>query len=163
MVSGVPKRASLLLTAALLTLPLLGACGKRAPEDLTSKLLYTASGSYDAQADVRDRVNRSTRTVLWVEHPPLEAARVEVTYASEARQVAWTMTITAPTFTVGDVLKENPGAAQPAGPAPGQRFTGGRLKNVLVLPTEDGLRLLTRGYAVQRETALLPLFDQPAP
>ncbi|PJI36814.1 hypothetical protein CTI14_72225, partial [Methylobacterium radiotolerans] len=31
-----------------------GACGKRAPEDLTSKLLYTASGSYDAQADVRD-------------------------------------------------------------------------------------------------------------
>ncbi len=141
----------------LLALSLLGACAKYAPDDLTSQVMFTAAGSYDASADTRPRLGKGMRRVTWKTRPPLAAQSVNVDYNSDARPIAWTMTIERPKFSAGALAGR--GAQQlttPAGPA--LLITSGTLKNVLVLKQASGLQLMTRGYAAQQRPELLASF-----
>lgn len=140
---------------ALLVPTVLAACGPKAEPDLTARLLFTASGSYDAQADTRDRVGGGLRRVAWTTQPPLPARAVTVRYDSDARPLAWEMLLDAPEFSAADVAGAGASVLQtPQGEA--LRPAGGRLADVLILKTPGGLRLLTRGYAAQQDVALLP-------
>ncbi len=159
-------RASSLLLAALLPLAL-GACRQpgqaaaaRGPsEDLVSRVLFTATGAYDAQADLRERIPGSLRRATWTTRPPLPAREVVVQYDSDARPLAWFLHFTAPQFTAQDLAGEGATQVQtPQGqgwrPAPGTR-----LADVLILPRPGGdLTVLTRGYVTQAEATLLPAF-----
>ncbi|WP_034352178.1 hypothetical protein [Deinococcus phoenicis] len=148
--------AAVLMLAALLG-PGLTGCGPRAEPDLTARVLFTASGSYDARADVRERTGGGLRRVVWQSRPPLPAGAVTVRYDGDARTLAWDMRVQAPQFSARSLAGEDARTVQtPAGE--GLRPTGGRLAEVLILPTPEGLRLLTRGYATQQEPALLPAF-----
>lgn len=146
-----------LLPAALLCALLLGGCGPREEADLTGRVLFTANGSLDAQADRRDRVGGGLREVVWESRPPLPARAVTVRYDSTARPLNWAMQVEAPEFTAETLAGEGARTVRtPAGE--GLRPAGDRLSDVLVLKTPSGLRLLTRGYAAQEEAALLPAF-----
>lgn len=151
------KRLPALLTlAALLGLSLTG-CGPRGKTDLTAQVLFTASGSYDAQADVRDRLGGGLRRVEWTRRPPLPARAVTVRYDGNNRTLAWDMQVQAPQFSARQLAGED---ARPVSTPQGEglRPGGGRLEDVLILPTPGGLRLLTRGYATQQEPELLGAF-----
>jgi len=151
----------LLPRAALLTLVLalpLSGCGPRAEADLTARVLFTANGSLDAQADRRTRLS-GLREVVWESRPPLPARRVTVRYDGTARPLNWVMEVQGPDFTAESLAGEGARPVQtPLGQ--GLRPAGGRLADVLILKTPGGLRLLTRGYAVQEEAALLPAFRE---
>lgn len=149
------KSSPTVLRLAPVALALLAACGPKAEPDLTARLLFTASGSYDAQADSRDRVGGGLRRVVWNTRPPLPARAVTVRYDSDARPLAWEMTLEGPEFSAADLAGEGARTLQtPQGEA--LRPAGGRLADVLILKTPGGLRLLTRGYAAQQDLTLLP-------
>ena len=137
----------------------LTACGPKGQgtADLTARVLFTANGSLDAQADTRDRMGGGLRRVRWSARPPLDARRVTVLYDSGARPLAWEMRIEAPRFTAEDVAGKG---ARRVGTPDGEalRPQGGRLREVLVVKTKNGLHLLTRGYEAQRAQAFLPAF-----
>ncbi|WP_229752911.1 hypothetical protein [Deinococcus aerophilus] len=155
-----------MLLAALLPLAL-GACRQPAQagaagepsEDLVSRVLFTATGAYDAQADMRERIPGSLRRATWTTRPPLPAREIVVQYDSDARPLAWFLHFTAPQFTAQDLAGEGASTVQtPQGqgwrPAPGTR-----LADVLILPLPGGdMNVLTRGYVTQAEAALLPAF-----
>lgn len=153
-----------LLVAALLTLaPALASCRRdtRADTDLSSRVLFTASGSFDAQADRRERLGGGRRGVSWTTRPPLDAAAVSVQFSGEARGQSWALEITRPGFTARTLAgaQARP-VATPLGeglrPAPPSK-----LADTLILPTADGLRVLTRGYVTQRQPELLGAFRAP--
>lgn len=150
-----PRSVPLLLAALLV----LGGCRKAPADTLESRLLFTANGSFDAQAERRDRVPGGLRAVEWRAHPPLKAAHITLTYDGDSRAQAWNMQIDAPTFTAQDAA--GPGARRvttPQGEGLRPAASSG-LKDVLVLARPGGLRLVTRGYAAQRDPALLPAFQ----
>lgn len=152
-------RLSALALLGVLVCGGLSACGPRGKgeADLTARVLFTANGSLDAQADARDRMGGGLRRVLWTERPPLDARRVTVLYDSDARPLAWEMQIEAPRFTAEAVAGKGARRVNtPEGEA--LRPDGGRLREVLIVKTGGGLRLLTRGYAAQRAQTLLPAF-----
>lgn len=149
------------LPISLALLGLLGlvgsGCGPKPAADLTHQVLFTANGSYDAQADTRERVGGSLRRVAWTSRPPLPARRVAVQYDSAARPLAWQLEVTAPRFTAAQLAgKDARTVPTPQGEA--LRPAGKALGDVLILPTPEGLRLLTRGYAAQEEPGLLGAF-----
>lgn len=154
-----PTRLVPALLAAL-TLCSLGACRKAGPEDLVSTLLFTATGSYDAQADLKERIPGSLRRTTWTSRPPLPARKVVLQYDSDARPLAWFLTLSAPQFTAQALAGE--GASQVNTPQ-GQGWRparGTRLDDVLILPgQQDSLKLLTRAYVTQNEPALLGAFS----
>lgn len=147
---------ALLPTALFCALALVG-CGPRAEADLTGRVLFTANGSLDAQADRRERVGGGLREVAWESRPPLPARAVTVRYDSTARPLNWAMQVQGPDFTAESLAGEGARPVRTPG-GEGLRPTGGRLADVLILKTPGGLRLLTRGYAAQEEAALLPAF-----
>ena len=156
------KRLLPLLFAALLV-----SC-QRQPEgggagDLTSRVLFTANGSYDAQADQRGKVAAQVgvRRVEWRTRPPLPAQAVTVDYDSEQRTRGWQMTIEQPDFT-GTALAGASARNVTTAQGDATLIVSGPLARVLVLsPTPQSLQLLTRGYAVQHRPQLLPAFDSP--
>lgn len=161
MVKPMLRHAALLL---LLTLP---ACQERRADDLTARLLYTASGTYDPQADERRREGAGQRSVSWTTRPPLPATALAVRYDSDLRPASWQMKVTRPSFSAADLNtqpNERLGRRQvgtPQGEA--TLFTAGRLKDVLLLPAASGeLILLTRGYASHHHPELLKFFT-PSP
>lgn len=157
MVQAVKRLFVTLLPCLLLGVFSLSSCGPRDEADLTGRVLFTANGSLDAQADRRDRIGGGLREVVWESRPPLPARAVTVRYDSTARPLNWAMQITGPEFTAESLAGEGARPVRtPAGE--GLRPTGGRLAEVLILKTPGGLRLLTRGYAAQEEAALLPAF-----
>jgi len=137
----------------------LSACKERegGETDLTTRVLFTANGSYDTQADTRDRPGGGLRRVQWKTRPPLAARAVTVLYDADARPLDWNMQLDAPTFTAQSLAGEG---AQPVQTPDGEglRPTRGPLRGVLIVKTPGGLRLLTRAYAAQRAQALLPAF-----
>jgi hypothetical protein len=137
----------------------LAGCGPKQQQDLTATVLFTASGSFDAQADLKDRVGGGIRRVQWSNRPPLSAAEVTVRYDSDARPLAWIMEIRAPEFTA-QTLAGSGGEAVNTAQGAGTFIASGRLRDVLILPTDTGLTLLTRGYAAQEEPTLLPAFGR---
>ncbi|GMA14465.1 hypothetical protein E5F05_09640 [Deinococcus metallilatus] len=151
------NRLPTVLTLAALLAPGLVGCGPREQSDLTARVLFTANGSYDAQADIRDRLGGGLRRDVWTSHPPLPARAVTVRYDGNNRTLAWEMLVQAPQFSARSLAGE---AARTVQTPQGEAFrpAAGRLEDVLILPTADGLRLLTRGYAAQQEPALLPAF-----
>lgn len=147
--------SSTLLSAALLTT----ACGSTAEPDLTARLLFTATGTYDVRADEKVRLGAGHRRAIWRRTPPLPGQTVTVDYNSEARPAIWAVTVQAPASFQAGLLSENPAIRSvqtPQGPA--QLFTGGRLRDVLLRPVPGGVQLLTRGYATQYDSQLLPAF-----
>lgn len=170
--SSALRRMRGLLLGALLVPALLAGCqraggGDRAQgrgEDLSAQILFTANGSYDAQADERGRTSGGVglRRVEWRTRPPLGARAVTVEYDGDQRPRAWELTAEGAPFGAADVAGEAGVAVQTA-QGKGTLVQGGQLAGVLVLAPEPGqLRLLTRGYAVQHDQALLPAFDAPA-
>lgn len=156
-------RVSALLAAAALGV---SSCTRPQTTDLTARVLFTARGSYDAQADSRTKISSGHRRAVWTRQPPLAAGGVTLDYGTESRPVAWSLALRAPRISVQTLMEENPSTTRsvntPQGK--GQRFGGGRLRDVLALPLPDGFRLVTRAYATQLEPALLPLFgtaDRP--
>lgn len=155
---------------AVLLLPglLLGACHKAAQNDLAAQILFTANGSYDASADQRTREGQGMRRVSWQTKSPLPAQSVTVDYDSDARTLAWAMTVVDPKFTASEVTASTLTAGQTAQPVQtksvntvlgrGTLIQSGRLKEVLFVPVAGGLRLVTFGYASQHQTELLPAF-----
>ncbi|WP_034387857.1 hypothetical protein [Deinococcus sp. YIM 77859] len=149
------QRLSLTLTlAALLGI---SACAPKAEPSLTRRVLFTASGSYDAQADTRGRVGGGLRRVIWTSRPPLPARSVTVQYDGNNRTLAWQLEVVAPRFTAADLAGDN---ARTVSTSQGKalRPAGNALGDVLLFSTADGLRLLTRGYAAQQEPELLEAF-----
>lgn len=146
--------------AALALCALLGACHKQpAAEDLATRVLFTANGSYDTSADARTREGHGVRRVRWDTRPPLPASGVQVDYDSDLRPLAWIMTVRGARFSAAD-LAAGQGREVQTAQGPGTVIAGGRLRDVLVLPGQQGeLRLLTRGYVTQLQPALLPAFS----
>ncbi|ANE43810.1 hypothetical protein [Deinococcus puniceus] len=147
-------RLALMVCAAALA-----GCGPTQQQDLTATVLFTASGSFDAQADTKDRVGGGIRRVQWTEKPPLDAAEVTVRYDSDARTLAWIMQIEAPKFSA-EALAGPGGETVNTAQGAGTFVASGRLRDVLILPTDTGLTLMTRGYAAQEEPTLLPAFGR---
>ncbi|PTA67011.1 hypothetical protein [Deinococcus arcticus] len=153
-------RSGPLLPWLLLTAPLLWGCKPAAGggQDLVSRTLFTATGAYDAQADLRERIPVGQRRTTWAERPPLDAAQVVVVYDSDARPLSWMLEIRTPRFSAQDLAGGGAQAVNtPSGgglrPAPDSR-----LADTLILPTATGLRILTRGYVTQNEPELLRAF-----
>lgn len=148
-----------LLTLAALLAPGLTGCGPRGKADLTAQVLFTASGSYDAQADARNRLGGGLRRVVWTSRPPLPARAVTVQYDGNNRTLAWDMRVQDPQFSARQLAGEDARrVVTPQGE--GLHAAGGRLEDVLILSTPGGLRLLTRGYAAQEEPELLGAFKE---
>lgn len=151
-----------LLAVLLLASPLASSCGPRPQSDLTARVLFAATGTYDAQADQKLRLGTGRRRAVWRTRPPLPAHTLTVEYNSEARPAVWALTLEGGAFSRAQLLKENPAPrAVQAGGAPAQLFTGGRLRGVLLRPVPGGAQLLTRAYATQYDSALLPAFREP--
>lgn len=104
------KRSSAALLSLLVCLGT-AACGPKGGgrSDLTSRVMFTANGSYDAQADTRDRQGGGLRRVLWQTRPPLDAHTVTVVYDSDARPLGWEMQVEAPRFSAQEVAGRGPG------------------------------------------------------
>ncbi|UQN06343.1 hypothetical protein [Deinococcus sp. QL22] len=137
----------------------LAGCGPKQQQDLTATVLFTASGSFDAQADLKDRVGGGIRRVQWTKRPPLNAGEITVRYDSDARTLAWIMEIRAPEFTA-EALAGPGGEAVSTPQGAGTFVASGRLRDVLILSADTGLTLMTRGYAAQEEPTLLPAFGR---
>ncbi len=154
------KPAPLLLAA--LALCSLSGCRKAAQaggsEDLVSKVLFTATGSYDAQADLKERIPGLRRTT-WTTQPPLPVQKIVLQYDSNARPLSWFLNLSGAQFTAQSLAGE--GAVHVETPQ-GQGWRpakGTRLEDVLIVPDgQDGLRIWTRAYATQNEPALLEAF-----
>ena len=158
--AGVKPSTALLLPVALLAL---NSCRRdtRAETDLSSRVLFTASGSFDAQADRRERIGGGRRQVSWTTRPPLDAAAVSVQFNGEARAQSWVLDITGPKFTARTLA--GPQARTVDTPL-GQGLRpvrASRLNDTLILSTPEGLRILTRGYVTQRQPELLGAFRAP--
>ncbi|MFC4639637.1 hypothetical protein [Deinococcus hohokamensis] len=151
-----------LLAVVLLASSLATACGPRAQTDLTARVLFAATGTYDAQADQKLRLGAGRRRAVWRSRPPLPVQTLTVEYNSESRPAIWALTLQGGTFPRAQLLEENPAPREvQALGAPAQLFTGGRLKGVLLRSVPGGLQLLTRAYVTQYESALLPAFQAP--
>lgn len=129
-----------------------------AGEDLTARILFTVNGTYDAQADRRERIGSGLRRVTWTSRPPLPARAVVVRFDGEVRSLSWDLELRDPDFTPRSVAGED--AATVSTPqGEGLRPRGGRLSEVLILRTPGGLRLVTRGFVIREDPALLPAFQ----
>lgn len=127
-------------------------------EDLVARTLFTATGSFDAQADSRERIGGGLRRATWTTRPPLDAQGVVVQYDSDARPLSWMLDIRSPRFTARELAGPDAQAVTtPQGEAL-HPATGSRLGDTLILTTVQGLRVVTRGYATQEDAALLPAF-----
>ncbi|WP_092265308.1 hypothetical protein [Deinococcus reticulitermitis] len=161
------RRARGMLWAALIVPALLAGCQRPAQEaadGLTTKILFTANGSYDAQADRRGRERGTVglRRVEWRSRPPLEAQAVTVEYDGDQRPRAWSLTAEGASFSAVNVAGEAGMSVQTAQGA-ATLVREGQLAGVLVLtPAPGKLHLLTRGYAVQYAQDLLPAFGASA-
>lgn len=142
----------LLLAAALLP-----SCARREALSLTQRVMFTASGSYDASADSRTRLGKGIRRVHWTAKPPLPATEVTVDYESDARPLGWIMTINKPQFDAKTLAGATAKAVQtPQGPA--VLVETGELRDILILTGPNTMRLLSRGYAAKQAPELLPAF-----
>lgn len=146
-----------LVAAALLSL---SACQKNASgkEDLTTKILFTATGAYDAQADRIEKISSGVRRATWSSKPPLPAQQITAQYDGNARALAWELEISAPKFKVQDIAGQDARAVKTTQGQGWLPSRTSRLNDVLILTTPSGLKLLTRAYATQRESELLPAF-----
>lgn len=152
MVQGMKKLLPLLLWFSLVS------CQQRTA-DLAGNLLFTASGTFDAQADTRHREGKGIRSVEWRSRPPVPASTVRVVYDSDARTLAWQMTLQHPAFTPEDLKGSAPQAVNTYR-GRGTLFTQGKLKGVLLVGTgPQEYTLLTRGYAEQQDSAYLTAFN----
>ncbi|CAM3930114.1 hypothetical protein [Deinococcus frigens] len=149
---------------AALALSSLAGCRKAAQnggsEDLVSKVLFTATGAYDAQANLKQRIPGLRRTA-WTTRPPLPVQKIVLQYDSDARPLAWFLNLSGAQFTARALAGE--GAAQVNTPQ-GQGWRpakGTRLEDVLILPTgQDRMNILTRAYVTQHQPALLGAFGR---
>lgn len=127
-------------------------------EDLVSKVLFTATGSYDAQADLKERIPGLRRTT-WTTKPPLPVQKIVLQYDSNARPLSWFLNLSGAQFTAQSLAGE--GAAQVQTPQ-GQGWRpakGTRLEDVLIVATgQDSMNVLTRAYVTQNDPALLKAF-----
>lgn len=154
------RPAYLLLPLLLLTACKPGGAARdgAGSEDLVARTLFTATGSFDAQADSRERIGGGLRRAIWTTRPPLEALSVVVQYDSDARPLSWMLDIRSPRFTARELAGPDAQAVTtPQGEAL-HPATGSRLQDTLILTTATGLRVVTRGYATQEDAALLPAF-----
>lgn len=136
---------------------LLVGCARPSANDLTSQVLFTASGTFDTQADQRRREGAGVRWVQWTSRPPLDAAAVTVRYDSDQRPHSWLMTVQHPGFKITS-LKGEYQARQIAGEN-ASLFTSGPLRDILLLSsTPNKWTLLTRGYAQHHLPQYLPAF-----
>lgn len=143
-----------------LLLLLLVGCAKPSANDLTRQVLFTASGTFDAQANQRRREGGGVRSVQWTDKPPLPAVMVAVRYDSDQRPHSWLMTVRQPGFKVA-ALNGEPSVRQVAG-ARGNLFTSGPLRDILLLDgNPNEWTLLTRGYAQHHLPQYLPAFSAP--
>ncbi|AKH16603.1 hypothetical protein [Deinococcus soli (ex Cha et al. 2016)] len=127
-------------------------------EDLVARTLFTATGSFDAQADARERIGGGLRRATWTSRPPLDAAGVVVQYDSDARPLSWRLDIRSPRFTAQDLAGPDAQAVTTTQGEALHPVAGSRLADTLILTTTQGLRVVTRGYATQEDAALLPAF-----
>ena len=127
-------------------------------EDLVARTLFTATGSFDAQADSRERIGGGVRRATWTSRPPLDAAGVVVQYDSDARPLSWRLDIRSPRFTAQDLAGPDAQAVTTTQGEALHPVAGSRLADTLILTTTQGLRVITRGYATQEDAALLPAF-----
>lgn len=159
-----------LLLAALLVPAALAGCQRRPASvggDLATQVLFTANGSYDAQADSRGRERGTVglRRVGWRSRPPLGARAVDVEYDGDQRPRAWELTAEGARFGVAELIGEaqDAGVSVQTAQGAGTLVRRGQLAGILILtPAPGELRLLTRGYAVQYAQELLPAFDAAA-
>lgn len=136
------------------------ACQQRST-DLAGQLLFTANGTFDARADTRRREGKGIRSVEWRSDPPVPAAAVRVVYDSDARPLAWKMTLQNPSFTPADLTGSRPRVVNLARGS-GTLFTQGQLRGVLLVERNpQEYTLLTRAFAEQQEPAFLPAFTAP--
>ncbi|WP_216325388.1 hypothetical protein [Deinococcus aestuarii] len=127
-------------------------------EDLTARVLFTVNGTYDAQADRRERTHGGLRRITWTTRPPLPARAVAVRFDGNVRSLSWDLEVEGPGFSARSLAGE--GAATVSTPqGEGLRPRGGRLAEVLILRTPGGLRLVTRGFVIREEPSLLPAFQ----
>ncbi|MFC4427417.1 hypothetical protein [Deinococcus navajonensis] len=156
--NGVRVRLSVLVLASCVAM----ACGPRPQTDLTARILFAATGTYDAQADHKQRLGAGRRRAVWRTRPPLPVNTLTVEYNSEARPAIWALTLEGNRFPRSQLLGENPAPREvEAAGAPAQLFTSGRLRGVLLRPVPGGVQLLTRAYVTQYESTLLSAFQTP--
>lgn len=137
---------------------LFSACQKQDSHDLIAQLLYTARGTYDNQAEQRERIGGGLRQVVWQNKSPLPAKRVTVVYDTDARPLGWTMRIKEAAFDLEE-LGESEEKTQ--GKATGWLFKDKRLKDVLLIHNKDSkvLEFYTRAYVMQEKPELLKWFE----
>lgn len=135
----------------------LSACQKQDSNDLIAKLLYTTRGTYDNQADQRDRIGGGLRQVIWNNKPPLSARSITVIYDSDARPLGWTMRIEDAAFDLKE-LGKNKKTVQPKFTS--WRFEDKRLKDVLLIKNKNSnvLEFYTKAYIMQEKSELLKWF-----
>lgn len=158
MVQRVKVSTISLLLCALLSVT---ACKKNAQAqagDLTGQVLFTAIGSYDAQTDSKEKLGASWRRATWVTQVPLRAQRVVAEYDGNARSLAWKLDIVKPQFSARDLAGSGAKQVQTAQGTALRPAPTSPLNEALILTTPDGLRVLTRGYATQKEPELLRAF-----
>ncbi|MFC6750268.1 hypothetical protein [Deinococcus aquaticus] len=162
------------LLPALLALTLLVACkpgvqagsgaagGQGAGgEDLVARVLFTATGSFDAQSQDKARVPGGLRRAVWQKKVPFDARRVTIQYDSDARPMTWMLEIQGPGFTAQDLAGPDATAVKTE-QGPGLRpAAASRLRDTVIITRRSDLKILTRSYATQVEPALLGAFSQP--
>lgn len=135
----------------------LSACQKQESNDLIAKLLYTTRGTYDNQADQRDRIGGGLRQVIWKKKPPLPAKSITVVYDSDARPLAWTMRIEEAAFDLEE-LGRNQKKVQPKFIR--WLFKDKRLQDVILIQDKNSevLKFYTQAYVMQEKPELLKWF-----
>lgn len=134
------------------------ACQKQGSHDLIAQLLYTARGTYDNQAEQRERIGGGLRQVVWSKKSPLPAQSVTVIYDSDARPLAWTMRVEEAAFDLEE-LGESQEKKQPK--TTGWLFKDKRLKDMLLIQNKNSkiLDFYTRAYVMQEKPELLKWFE----
>ncbi|GGS21124.1 hypothetical protein [Deinococcus knuensis] len=130
-------------------------------EDLVARVLFTATGSFDAQSQDKARVPGGLRRAAWREKVPFDAQQVTIQYDSDARPMTWMLEIQGPGFTARDLAGPDARAVQ-TDQGPGLRpAAGSRLRDTVIITRSGDLKVLTRSYATQVEPALLGAFAKP--
>ena len=164
-----PSRPALLLSALLLALALLlTGCGPREAASVSQTMQQAVSGTFDRQADRRERLpGRTRRAATWTSEVPLDARGLRVTYDTDVRGLSWRADVTesrvAPVTLlaaeelrrVGTLTGGGAAGSDPAGQNEVREVRGGPFDRTLVVGGETSFAVMTKAYVLRYEPDLL--------
>ncbi|AFZ68537.1 hypothetical protein [Deinococcus peraridilitoris] len=143
------------LAFLLLLILTLSACGKRA-NSIPQTVMLTVAGSFDRQADSRERLRGTLqRRTIWTTTPPIAAREVRVTYDTEQRTILWRLDLLQSGLSLADLAGK--GRVRSLGTAGGGEvfaLEDGPLAGSLALREPGRLSLISRPYAMLYEPDL---------